>query len=317
MAAITTDIIRAADLLRASELVAIPTETVYGLAGNALDLDAVAKIFEVKARPRFDPLIVHTHSLDAIRDLVDEIPEAMEKLAAAYMPGPVSILLSRKDGIPDLVTSGLAKVAIRIPSHPLTHQLLQLLTFPLAAPSANPFGYISPTTSAHVQAQLGDKIDLILEGELSEVGVESTVVDFQDGKFVILRQGAVTSEMLESLGHEVKTMTASTSNPSSPGQLTSHYAPRIPLSLESLDQLLGRYDAERIGFLAFRQKDARVPEENQRWLSPKNSVREAAKNLFSHLRELDAMDLDVIAAELVPEEGIGRAINDKLQRAQG
>ncbi|MCS6796546.1 MAG: L-threonylcarbamoyladenylate synthase, partial [Raineya sp.] len=204
---ISTDIDLAEKLLRNNQLVAIPTETVYGLAGNAFSEEAVAQIFAVKNRPTFDPLIVHSDSLEKIKNFVSDFPEKAMILAQKFWAGSLTLLLPKKSIIPDLVTAGLPTVAVRIPKHPLTLQLLQRLDFPLAAPSANPFGYISPTTAHHVAEQLGEKIPLILDGGICSVGVESTIVGFEGDKAIIYRLGGISVESIqETIGEvEVKT----------------------------------------------------------------------------------------------------------------
>lgn len=315
MAQIGTDINRAIDLLKANELVAIPTETVYGLAGNALDEEAIAKIYEVKNRPFFDPLIIHTDNLDHISHLVKEIPEVLKKLSKAFMPGPLTILLEKNDLVPDLITAGSEKVAIRIPQHPMTIELLSRLDFPLAAPSANPFGYISPTRASHVNDQLKDKISYILDGGPCQVGVESTIVELRDHQLIVLRKGGITVEALEEFGIEVVVNEVSSSNPIAPGMLESHYAPKVPVVINPKFQTIEKYNIERIGVLAFKKIKNLIPIENQLILSKNGDLQEAAQNLFAYMRILDGMDIDLIITETFPEEGLGRAINDKLRRA--
>ena len=184
--AIGTDLHKAIDLLNAGQVVGMPTETVYGLAANALDSVAVAKIYEIKQRPSFDPLIIHTSDLDRVRSYVQDIPTALHEIMIDNLPGPLTVLLEKKNIVPDLTTSGLKHVAVRIPSHPITQKLLAQIDFPLAAPSANPFGYISPTSAQHVSDQLGDKIPYILDGGLCEVGLESTIIGLDDGSPCLL-----------------------------------------------------------------------------------------------------------------------------------
>ncbi len=312
MAQIGTDLSLAIDLLQKDELVAIPTETVYGLAGNALSQDAVMKIFQVKKRPFFDPLILHTSSLEKINNLVVNIPDQLKTLAHKYMPGPLTILLEKTDLVPDLITAGSDKVAIRIPVHPLTQKLLARLDFPLAAPSANPFGYISPTEPSHVQKQLGEQIRYILDGGQCEVGLESTIIECRNNEIWVLRKGGVA---VEDLGHEVKVELHSSSNPKAPGMLKSHYAPKVPVLIGPQIEDLDKYNFERIGVLKFQEASPIFPVENQLILSKSGNLQEAARNLFAHLRELDEMDLDLIITEYVPDHGLGRAINDKLKRA--
>lgn len=307
-----TDLERAKSLLTRGELVAIPTETVYGLAANALDALAVAKIFSVKNRPEFDPLIVHVADLESARKYVTEIPKEAKQLASLFWPGPLTIILPKKAIIPDLVTSGLDTVGLRCPDHNLTRRLLDELPFPLAAPSANPFGYVSPTRPEHVLDQLGSKINYVLDGGPCTVGIESTIVGFEEGVPVVYRLGGLSIEKIESVAGPVIVNTHSTSNPKAPGQLESHYAPRKKVIVGTLTELLQKYPAHCAGILSF-VTDFNSP--NQVILSPSGDMEEAAKNLFSALREFDKMDIDYVLAELVPEEGLGRAINDRLRRA--
>lgn len=310
MAETGVDIAKAVELLTHDELVAIPTETVYGLAGNALSRTAVTKIFSVKNRPQFDPLIVHVPNLDKANDYVAEIPEQAKKLADKFWPGPLTLLLKKKSIIPDLVTAGLDTVGIRCPDHSLTRQLLQALPFPLAAPSANPFGYVSPTKPEHVNEQLGTKIQYILDGGPCPVGIESTIVGFEANVPVVYRMGGLSLEAIEETIGRVKLMTHSTSNPKAPGQLKSHYAPGKKVILGSIEELLSEHpDA---GVLSF-SKDYRL--KNQIILSPSGKPEEAAQHLFESLRAFDKMNVSVILTELVPDQGLGRAINDRLRRA--
>lgn len=308
---IGTDSAYAAELLNAGEIVGIPTETVYGLAGNALSADAAIKIFEAKNRPFFDPLIVHCKSLETIGEYVTSIPTWAEKLAEAFFPGPITLLLPKKDTIPDIVTSGLERVGIRIPSHPMLQQLLRQLDFPLAAPSANPFGYISPTTAQHVYDQLAGKIPYILDGGHATVGVESTIVGEEDGKVIIYRLGGISVEEIEELVGKTE-LRVSSSKPSAPGSLDSHYAPKIQLHIKNSDiQLLGTNAA----LICFSKFSKELPESDQRVLSKTGDLTEAAKNLFAYMRELDSGGYDSIYVELVPNMGLGAAINDRVLRA--
>lgn len=313
MAQIGTDIQLTKAFLEAGNVVGIPTETVYGLAGNALDPDAVLTIFRVKNRPSFDPLIVHTDSLSKLDRYVTHIPEPVRQLAEAFWPGPLTLLLPKRDLIPDLVTAGLPTVAVRIPRHPLTLSLLRSLDFPLAAPSANPFGYISPTTAQHVADQLGNQIPYILDGGAAEIGLESTIVGFENDQLTVFRLGGMALDQLEAVVGPVSVRTHSTSNPAAPGMLSSHYAPRKPLIL--LEPGESPKPAKRIGALAFRESFGGINPDFQRILSPTGDLGEAAKNLFAHLRMLDALPIDIIYAEPVPNRGLGGAINDRLRRA--
>jgi L-threonylcarbamoyladenylate synthase len=312
---IGTDITIAIRHLEAGELVAIPTETVYGLAGNALDENAVMQIFKVKNRPTFDPLIVHTDSIEKVQDFVTTMSAEALLLAHHFWAGALTLLLPKKSIIPDLVTSGSPLVAIRIPNHPLTLTLLKNLAFPLAAPSANPFGYISPTTAQHVAAQLGDKIPYILDGGECALGLESTIVGFENGAPTIYRKGGISMEAIEKVIGKVQVKTYSSSNPQAPGMLKSHYAPRIPLVLGDIEKLIPQYENRKIGILSFQKYFTQIPKNQQITLSASGSLEEAAKHLFAAMRELDQMNLDIILAELLPEKELGRAINDRLRRA--
>lgn len=314
MGQLGSDIQAAKAFLEQGDVVGIPTETVYGLAGNALNTDAVLTIFQVKNRPAFDPLILHTDSLAKLDRYVHDIPALAHQLAEAFWPGPLTLLLPKRDCIPDLVTSGLDTVAVRIPNHPLTLDLLRSLDFPLAAPSANPFGYISPTTAQHVVDQLGDQIPYILDGGPCGVGIESTIIGFDEKGPVIYRLGGMALEQIEAVIGPLTVRDHSTSNPKAPGMLSSHYAPRKPLVLMPYHEPLDP-DLTDVGVLAFRSPFETIPPEHQRVLSPTGDLTEAARNLFGHLRALDALDVNLIYAEMSPNEGLGRAINDRLRRA--
>jgi L-threonylcarbamoyladenylate synthase len=305
----------AIDCLNASDVVGIPTETVYGLAGNALNERAVSRIFTVKNRPTFDPLIVHIHSIEQAAPLVQHIPEAAKKLAEAFWPGPLTLLLPRTVLIPDLVTAGSDRVALRVPNHPLTLELLRQLPYPLAAPSANPFGYISPTMATHVAQQLGNEVCYILDGGPCQIGIESTIVGFEEGKTIVYRLGGIALEQLEQVAGPLSVLPHSSSNPQAPGMLQSHYAPRKPMILGDIDKLLQQYNANEVAILAFKTPHAQVPVKQQRLLSVQGDMEEAARNLFAAMRQLDEQDVRFILAELVPDHGLGKAINDRLRRA--
>lgn len=315
MATIGTDIEKAKSYLNASDVIGMPTETVYGLAGNALDIEAITKIFTVKNRPTFDPLIVHTNSVQRLQEFVTDIPPLAYQLLEAFSPGPLTLLLPKHSVIPDLVTAGSERVAVRIPNHPLALTLLESLDFPLAAPSANPFGYISPTTAQHVAQQLGDSVPYILDGGASSIGVESTIVGFEQGETVIYRLGGISVEAISLLVGMVKIMPHSSSRPDAPGMLLSHYAPRKPFVLGNIAELREKYGEKTVGVLTFSHYQKDMSLQHQRVLSANGSTTEAAQNLFAAMRYLDASDVQLIIAELVPEEGLGRAVNDRLKRA--
>lgn len=306
---------RAAELLRQGEVVAIPTETVYGLAANALDEQAVAKIFEVKNRPKFDPLIVHVADLEQARQLVREVPRPLELLAQKFWPGPLTLILPKRPVIPDLVSSGLETIGIRVPHHPLAQQLLPAVELPLAAPSANPFGYVSPTRAEHVLAQLEGKISYVLDGGPATVGVESTIVTWRDGKVQVLRLGGIPVEEIEAVVGPVEVQTHSTSNPTAPGQLQSHYAPGPPVTLQPLEEVLQRHKPQEVGLITFQERTTQLPTENQQVLSGNGDMLEAATHIFEALRSFDRPGIRIIVAELLPEHGLGRAVNDRLRRA--
>jgi L-threonylcarbamoyladenylate synthase len=312
MADIGKDINKAKLLLEQGALVAIPTETVYGLAANALDVSSVTRIFEVKNRPSFDPLIVHVPDIYAIARYAKEIPDRAFELAKTFWPGPLTLLLNKQSIIPDLVTSGMDTVGLRCPDHALTSELLKRIDFPLAAPSANPFGYVSPTTPTHVNDQLGNFIPYILDGGPCEVGIESTILGFEGDVPVIYRIGGLSIESIEEVVGPVTVQPYSTSNPKAPGQLKSHYAPRVKLVLGNLEELLQIYPAHTSGILSY-SKNFNSP--YQFVLSSSGHLEEAAQNLFSALRAFDAMPIEIILAEPVPDIGLGKAINDRLRRA--
>ena len=317
MAKTGKNISKAIQILESGGLVAIPTETVYGLAANAFNPDAVARIFEVKNRPWFDPLIVHCSGLAETEHIVKEIPKLARSLAEKFWPGPLTMLMNKQDNISDLVTAGMQKVAIRVPDHPLTRTLLKSLDFPLVAPSANPFGYVSPTTAQHVNQQLGDHIDYILDGGECHIGIESTIVGFDNDTTVVYRLGGLEPESIESITGKIVLRPHSASNPIAPGMLESHYAPGKRIILGNVDELLKKHDADKTGIIRFKPQADNKTSGKEMYLSVTGDLREAAKNLFSVLRKMDTMDVEVILAEKVPEEGLGMAINDRLKRAAG
>lgn len=302
-------------LLEEGHLVGIPTETVYGLAANAFNSEAVTNIFKAKQRPAFDPLILHTNSLEKIKTFVSDIPPIAYKLAQAFWPGPLTLIFQKKQLVHDIVTSGLDTVAVRIPRHPLTLQLLSLLDFPLAAPSANPFGYISPTTADHVLTHLGDKVGYVLDGGACEVGIESTIVGFPNNEPTVYRKGGVEIEAIESIIGKVTVNEHSNSQPQAPGMLKKHYSPKTSLVIGHINTLLDKHQEKRIGILSFQKSYNETHYSKQIVLSPKGDLAEAAKNLFTALRELDNSPLDIIISELLPEQGLGVAINDRIKRA--
>ena len=300
-------------LLQSGQVVGLPTETVYGLGANALDTKAVAKVFEAKNRPSFDPLIVHVANLDGVRSIAELTPEA-ESLLLAFSPGPLTVVLKKKSIVPDLVTSGHPTVAVRIPAHPMILQVLQQSGLFIAAPSANPFGYTSPTTAQHVLAQLGDRIGGVLDGGPCKVGLESTIVDFTGSSPKILRLGGMDLDQLELILGKLP-IQRSSSTPHAPGMLSAHYNPGAKIVLhESLDEALNAVGLRNDRAVLFFGPVDEVGYEHKYSLSVSKSYSEAAQNLFAMLRELGAKYTEIHVVRL-PEEGLGRAINDRLIRA--
>lgn len=321
--AIGTDITIAAGFLQAGELVAIPTETVYGLAANALDPAAVAKIYAAKNRPSFNPLILHLANTSQITDYA-EADETSLKLAQKFMPGPLTLLLPKKSNVPDITTAGSNKVAIRVPDQPLTLSLLSKLSFPLAAPSANPSGYISPTNAHHVMDGLHGKIPYILDGGNTKVGLESTICEVADNHIILHRAGSVTAEELSAFSElavvnrtdnqtQTNAKNDSETHPITPGQLKSHYAPHTPLYIGNIPQLLQEHAGKKIAVISL---DTEYQGATNFKLAPDHQLSTAASQLFATLRNIDQSNFDLILSEIFPNEGIGIAINDRISRAQ-
>lgn len=308
---IGTSIEQAVSLLRAGDVVAFPTETVYGLGAIAFDADAVAKIFERKGRPRFDPLIVHVAAMRDAFALCERVPEKARLLAERFWPGPLTLVLPKLASIPNLVTAGLPSVGVRVPSHPVAQSLLKALDAPLAAPSANRFGKVSPTTAEHVFQDLGSSIPMILEGGPCQRGIESTIVSLLEDAPRLLRPGSIAVEEIEAV---VGVVAIASGNPDvllSPGQLKSHYAPRTPM--QPLTEALPPQAGERVGLLAIEAISAEGYAAVE-VLSANADLREAATKLFAALRRLDSQKLDRIVCQLAPAHGLGTAINDRLLR---
>lgn len=309
---IGTDLSVAKELLETGKLVAIPTETVYGLATNALDSEAVLSIYKAKNRPSFDPLIVHIGNTDWLTRLTTEVPKAAINLIEAFWPGPLTLILPKSELVPDIVTSGLPFVGIRMPRHPMSLALLKQLDFPLAAPSANPFSYVSPTTAKHVEDQLGDKIAYILDGGPCIVGLESTIVSFEDiNNPKILRFGGIDQDAIESIIGPVSLAISNNSNPSAPGQLDKHYATGKTTHLVNKPYELLQFNQNGVFTIGYGEG---LFDFN---LSPTENLDEIAQQLFTALRVADSSNQLEIAISKVPDIGIGRAINDRMVRATG
>jgi L-threonylcarbamoyladenylate synthase len=314
-------IAKAAEILKSGGVVAMPTETVYGLAGNAYDGKAVAKIFEVKGRPEFNPLIAHFADGADVAAQVQMNARA-EALAQKFWPGPLTMILPRAKNckVSELASAGLETLAVRVPAHPVALKLIKACGFPLVAPSANLSGTISPTSPAHVAESLGNKVDMILAAGASSVGVESTVIDLSEDRPVILRPGAVTAEDIsEALSEKVSYESGDATKPKSPGLLLKHYAPKIPVRLNAIDLNPGEalLAFSSIRFMGVKGGGAamNLPESQKRNLSEEGDLHQAAANLFAMMRELDRPEHKAIAVMPIPDVGLGVAINDRLKRA--
>ncbi|MDB3904919.1 L-threonylcarbamoyladenylate synthase [Crocinitomicaceae bacterium] len=310
------NIYEAAELLNQGQLVAIPTETVYGLAANGLDDDAISKIFKVKKRPISNPLILHFKDIDSITAFVTHIPAEANKIANAFWPGPLTLLLDKTAKIPNSLNSGKQKIAVRIPNHPDTLQLLRLLDFPLAAPSANLYGRISPTKAAHVANQLSGSIPYILDGGMSSKGIESTILGFENGRTILYRLGAITTEEIEDcIGNKVIIYDHSLilDQPISSGMVKYHYAPRTPIYDEKYFSKKG--NNTNVGYIGYNKTIDAVPNENQFLLSPESDLNIASKNLYHALHFMDEQKFDAIYICNFPPTGLGRSMNDRINKA--
>lgn len=307
---------RAGQIIKTGGLVAFPTETVYGLGCDAMNAEAAAKVFEVKQRPQFDPLIVHIVDLKQLKIVIAALPDLGQRLIDAFWPGPLTLVLPKQPAIPDLITAGLSTVAVRMPNHPVAQTLIREAGTPIAAPSANPFGYVSPTTAQHVADGLGNRVDLILDGGPCPVGVESTIISLAGSQPELLRPGSITIEQLSSIIGSIRQSLSVNHKPIAPGQLSRHYATRTPLTiLASAGARPILKDDERAGLLIHsHQQDIDNRFAAVEVLSSTGDLREAARHLFAALRRLDSLGLDRIYAEPCREEGLGVAIMDRLRR---
>ena len=309
-----TSVSEAARLLKDGEVVAIPTETVYGLAGNAFEPKALAKIFAAKERPTFDPLIVHIADIAQLTDIAKDIPDSAYRLAEAYWPGPMTIILPKKDCIPDLCTSALPSVAVRFPSHPIAQAIIKESGLPLAAPSANLFKHVSPTTAEHVAAQLADRIAGIVDGGPCSVGVESSIISLAGEKPTVLRPGAITPEMFAKVLGDVA-IKESTSKPGqpmlAPGQCDTHYRPQVPLYYGEIPANITL--PEHTVRIAFGSQQGIIPATAN--LSVTGDMVEATSKLYAFMHDLDDPKYDLILVDPIPNTGVGMALNDRLKRA--
>ena len=313
---ITTNISYAVNALNQGDLVAIPTETVYGLAGSAFNEHAIDKIYKLKNRPTCNPLILHTHSIEEVLKFVQNIPPAAMKLAKAFWPGPLTLLLPKKSNIPHSVTSGSHLVAVRIPNHAVTLSLLEQLDFPLVAPSANPYTRISPTNSKMVYDYFGDHLPVILEGDICLKGIESTIVGFHDNMPVIYRQGAISVDAIEFIAGKSKVQATIKEKVTTPGMSPMHYAPKTNFCIvESLLDFIYENQDLKIGVLSLGKLEITQPNTTCINLSLAADLEEASTNLYKSMYDLDGMGLDSIIIELFPEVGIGKSLNDRIYRA--
>ena len=316
MVEISKDINKAKAILEVEDVVAIPTETVYGLAGNIFSERAVRKIFELKGRPFYNPLIVHTYSLDQLERFVRYIPEKAKRLAEAFWPGPLTLILPKKESVPSLITAGKDTVGIRIPNHPLTLELLSQLDFPLAAPSANTFGNISPTRPEHVKSYFEKTLSMVLDGGPCPKGIESTIVGFEGENAVLYRLGSISVEDIEEVIGPIEVKNKKEAAPDAPGMLSRHYAPSTTTYLvDDVLPFLEGVTYSKVGVITFKEDRVHDKIKHVEILSPAADLKQAAAELYAAMHRLDAMDLDAIVAERFPQEGLGKSINDRLERA--
>lgn len=304
---------QASEIIRDGGLVAFPTETVYGLGADGLNPIAVAKIFESKKRPTFNPLILHIADKNNLTKLVHINDERIERLIDKFWPGPLTLVLPKHEIVPDIVTSGNTTVAVRMPNHSVALELIKKCGTPIAAPSANKFGNLSPTEASHVYKSLGDTVDMILDGGKCSVGVESTILQFTGENVLLLRPGGLSIEEIENEIGKVKSVTKFSIRPNSPGQLLHHYSPSIPLYFLTQENL-EKYSDKKIGVLFFSSVNIKHNFTSIKILSEKGDMKEAAANLFKHLHDLEKEEIDLILAEPIKEVGLGRAIMDRLKK---
>lgn len=306
----------AVDFLTKNQVVAIPTETVYGLAGNIFSEEAIVSIYETKQRPHYNPLIVHVADIEALQDLVTTIPDKARLLADRFWPGPMTLVLKKNASVPDRLTAGKDTVAVRIPNHPVTLKLLRALPFPIAAPSANPFNRISPTTAEHVYQYFNTKIPMILKGGPCKKGMESTIIGFEKNEPVIYRLGSLSIEDIENVVGPIPIKNKKEKTPDAPGMLKKHYAPITPsILVDNISDILSDYKNQTIGVLTFTDSIDAPQVTHQEVLSSQGDFKEASSRLYSALHRLDASGVDLILMERLPDRDLGRAINDRLERA--
>ena len=313
---ITKDIAKALDVLKQGKLVAIPTETVYGLAGNAFNEKAITSIFALKQRPTSNPLIVHIKSIKDLEKVAENIPYKAYILAEHFWPGPLTLLLPKRPVISSLITAGKSTVAVRVPDHPMTIELLHKLDFPLVAPSANPYGSISPTTPKHVARYFDSELEVILDGGACRKGIESTIIGFENEEVIVYRLGTLPIDEIEKLIGRVSIKNSSTTAPEAPGMDKRHYAPNKQSYLtDNVSDFITANNLKNVGVISYTSKIHSPDIAQQIILSPKANLEEASRNLYNAMHELDLSMVDCIVFETMPKEGLGLTMNDKLQRA--
>ena len=313
---ITSDLNQVKTALINGDIIALPTETVYGLAANIYLDSALEKVFKLKKRPSYNPLIVHISNSGILEQIAKNIPAKARELANVFWPGPLTLVLEKQDQIPNRITAGKPTVAVRVPNHPIALQLLESLNFPLAAPSANPFGSLSPTSAEHVALYFKEEINFILDGGPCFCGLESTIIGFENDKPILYRHGAISIEEIEKIIGPIKIKNQNSKNPSAPGMLTRHYAPKTQIQInEDISLALEQNPDKKIGVLSFRKNKKIKTEIHQEVLSISGDLKEASKNLYAALHSLDQMNLDLIITSFFPEKGLGKTINDRLKRA--
>jgi L-threonylcarbamoyladenylate synthase len=316
MTLVSKDILKAAEILSRNELVAIPTETVYGLAANIYSDTAIKKIFELKKRPFFNPLIVHIHSMEQVMQLAVDFPEKAQQLAKAFWPGSLTLILKKQAAIPDLITAGNDTVGIRMPHHDLTLKLLKSLPFPVAAPSANPFTHISPTTAQHVKNYFDGALEMVLDGGDCKNGIESTIIGFENKEAVVYRLGSISLEDIRAVVGNVTLKNNKEKAPNAPGMLEKHYAPQTKTYLvENIASFIAQHPDQKIGLLLHMKELKEHEVAKTIYLTKTGDLKEAASKLYSAMHELDKLDLDLIVAQRFPDIELGKSINDRLERA--
>jgi L-threonylcarbamoyladenylate synthase len=316
MALIITNLNQAAEILNQNGIIGLPTETVYGLAGNIYSETAISSIFEMKKRPLFNPLIVHLKSVSELPKVAINIPDVALKLAEKFWPGPLTMVLKKHHTVPNLITAAKDTVAVRVPNHPVALALLNQINFPLAAPSANPFGCISPTNAQHVANYFKNNLSAVLDGGICERGIESTIVGFKDNEVILYRLGAISAEEIEKITGKLKVFTKTENLPEAPGMLLKHYAPVTNAILATdVKAEIAKNKGKKIGLLLFKTNVLDTTVFKQEILAKSGDLKVAAKNLYAALHRLDKYKLDLIIIEKLPEHGLGNSINDRLERA--